>query len=78
MGAAGNAVTFINNSNKGIFLSFAEMMARMGVALPPQLTSSPHLALQREKRKQRPHPSTATPPHKKTKKEKAETWKLKL
>ncbi len=75
MGAAGNAVTFINNSNKTVFLSFSEMMVRMGVALPPQLTSSPHLALQREKRKQRPLPS-ATPPHKRAKTD--TSWKLKL
>lgn len=77
MGSAGNAVTFINNSNKGTFLSFADMMSRMGVALPPQLTSSPHLALQRERRKQRPRPTTATPTHKRPKGKADTTWKLK-
>lgn len=51
MTAKGSAVTFVNNSNKSVFLVFSDLMVRLGVALPPQLTSSPHLALQREQRK---------------------------
>jgi hypothetical protein len=53
MTTTGNAVTFINNTNKKLFLGFSDLMKRMGVALPPQLLTSPHLALQKEQRERR-------------------------
>ena len=60
----GNAVTFINNTNKSIFLSFSDLMKRIGVVLPAQLRSSPHLMLQRDKKRQTA--SAAPVPAKKT------------
>ena len=62
MGSPGNAITFINNSNKNIFLSFSDLMKKMGVSLPAQLTTSPYLALQREKRKREAVTSTSKLP----------------
>lgn len=51
LGSTGSAITFINNTSKNLFLSFMDLMSGVGVALPPQLSSSPHLVLQREQRK---------------------------
>ena len=53
LGAPGCAVTFINNSNKSLFLGLHGMLARLGVAIPPELLTSPYLALQLEERKRK-------------------------
>ena len=70
MTATGSAVTFINSSNKSIFLGFSNLMRRMGVALPPQLATSPHLALQKEQSKRQAVSSGGShPPTKKARKQ---------
>ncbi len=71
MGSPGNAITFINNSSKNSFLNFSDLLGRMGVMLPCQLTGSPYLALQREKRKRKPA-STQAPGASERKKQKLE------
>ena len=50
MGSPGWAVSFINNECKGIFADLVELLDPLGVQLPPQLTHSPHLSLQQERR----------------------------
>lgn len=51
MGSPGWAVSFINNECKSIFADLVELLDPLGVSLPPQLTHSPHLSLQRQQRK---------------------------
>ena len=51
LGSPGRAVSFINNECKSIFADFVDLLDPLGVQLPSQLTHSPHLSLQREKRK---------------------------
>jgi len=46
-------VTFINNSNKSLFLGLHDMLARLGVAIPQELLTSPYLALQLDERKRK-------------------------
>ena len=51
LGSKGLAITFINNTNKGVFLDLTETIQPHGVKLPPELTNSSHLAQQRYDRK---------------------------
>ncbi|KAL5482070.1 hypothetical protein EMCRGX_G022351 [Ephydatia muelleri] len=53
LGAAGWATTFINAENKGVFADLVDVLEPLGVQLPPQLLTSPYLALQREQRKRK-------------------------
>lgn len=53
LGAPGWAVTFINAENKGVFADLVDVLEPLGVQLPCQLVSSPHLILQREQRKRK-------------------------
>ncbi len=49
----GYAVTFINATNRSQFLGFYDLLNRLGVAIPPELVTSPYLSLQRDYRKRK-------------------------
>jgi len=44
----GVSMSFINNTNKGVFKELVDTLKPTGVRLPPQLVNSPHLAYQRQ------------------------------
>ena len=47
----GFAISFINNSNKKLFLELKELFDITGTSLPAELTNSPHLLRQQEQRR---------------------------
>ena len=50
LGSKGLAITFINNTNKAVFLDLAEALQPHGVKLPDELVNSPHLSSQQYQR----------------------------
>lgn len=50
LGSKGLAFTFINNSNKSVFLDLVEIVKAHGVKLPDELLNSPHLSSQKYER----------------------------
>ena len=50
LGSNGVAITFINNSNKGVFLDLLEGIGPHGVTLPQELINSPYLSQQQHAR----------------------------
>ena len=53
LGSNGMAITFINNSNKGVFLDLLEGVGPHGVKLPQELINSPYLVQQQHARTQK-------------------------
>jgi len=53
LGAPGWAITFVNNENKSVFAELVDILEPLEVQLPSQLLHSPHLSLQRERRKRK-------------------------
>lgn len=53
LGSKGLAITFINNTNKGVFLDLIETIQPHGVKLPQELTNSPYLAEQQYARERK-------------------------
>ncbi|XP_053740978.1 probable ATP-dependent RNA helicase DDX59 [Synchiropus splendidus] len=51
LGHRGTAITFLNNSNKRLFLDVVKRVKPTGSILPPQLLNSPHLHEQQKKDK---------------------------
>ena len=78
LGVIGTAITFINNTSKSLFLGFSELMGRSRVSLPPQLTTSPHLTLQREQRKRQRQSSSSSSSTQPSSKRQHKAWNLKL
>lgn len=52
LGNVGSALTFINNTNKLIFLNLVETLKPLGVNLPEELLKSPYLLQQRQRTKE--------------------------
>lgn len=52
LGNVGWALTFINNTNKLIFLNLVETLKPLGVKLPEELLKSPYLVQQRQRTKE--------------------------
>jgi ATP-dependent RNA helicase DDX59 len=50
LGSKGLAMTFINNTNKAVFLHLVEAVQAHGVKLPDELLNSPHLSSQQYER----------------------------
>ena len=49
LGKSGWALTFINNTNKAVFLSLVETLQPLGVSLPEELVNSPYLHQQMQR-----------------------------
>lgn len=52
LGNAGWALTFINNTNKLVFLDLVETLQPLDVKLPEELLNSPHLLQQKQRTNQ--------------------------
>ena len=50
LGSKGLAITFINNTNKAVFLDLTEALQPHGVKLPDELVNSPYLSSQQYQR----------------------------
>ena len=50
LGTTGWALTFINSSNKNVFLDLVSTLEPLGVHLPPELTNSPYLHQQKQRK----------------------------
>lgn len=50
LGSKGLALTFINNTNKAVFLDLVEAVQPHGVKLPDELLNSPYLSSQQHER----------------------------
>jgi len=50
LGKTGWALTFINNTNKSVFLDLVETLQPLGVHLPEELLNSPYLLQQKQRR----------------------------
>lgn len=48
LGKTGWALTFINNTNKSVFLDLVETLQPLGVKLPEELQNSPYLLQQKQ------------------------------
>ena len=53
LGSKGLAITFVNNTNKAVFLDLVETVQAHGVKLPDELLHSPHLSSQQHERERR-------------------------
>uniref|UniRef100_G3P293 RNA helicase n=1 Tax=Gasterosteus aculeatus TaxID=69293 RepID=G3P293_GASAC len=53
LGHRGTAITFLNNSNKRLFIEVVKRVKPTGSILPPQLLNSPHLHEQQRREKQK-------------------------
>lgn len=51
LGKTGWALTFINNTNKPVFLDLVETLQPLGVQLPEELLNSPDLLQQKQRTK---------------------------
>ena len=51
LGSTGWALTFINNTNKLVFLDLVETLQPLGVNLPEELLNSPYLHQQKQRKK---------------------------
>ncbi|KAK2564690.1 putative ATP-dependent RNA helicase DDX59 [Acropora cervicornis] len=64
LGKTGWALTFINNTNKNVFLGLVDSLQPLGVKLPQELLNSPYLQQQRQRTKdtlrKRKHKDTVT------------------
>lgn len=64
LGKTGWALTFINNTNKNVFLGLVDSLQASGVKLPQELLNSPYLQQQRQRTKdtlrKRKHKDTVT------------------
>ncbi|XP_067041515.1 probable ATP-dependent RNA helicase DDX59 [Acropora muricata] len=64
LGKKGWALTFINNTNKNVFLGLVDSLQPLGVKLPQELLNSPYLQQQRQRTKdtlrKRKHKDTVT------------------
>lgn len=49
LGKTGWALTFINNTNKSVFLDLVETLQPLGVKLPEELQNSPYLLQQKQR-----------------------------
>ena len=52
LGKRGLALTFINNTNKDVFVDLAETLQPLGIHLPDELLNSPYLLQQKQRTKQ--------------------------
>ena len=52
LGKTGLALTFINNTNKSVFLDLVETLQPLDVHLPEELVKSPYLLQQKQRTKQ--------------------------
>ncbi|XP_062516885.1 probable ATP-dependent RNA helicase DDX59 [Corticium candelabrum] len=53
LGSHGSSITFINNTNKNLFLDIVTTLCPLSAVLPSQLLNSPHLIQQKTKQKRK-------------------------